>query len=403
MQTFKYKGLTAKGTETNGVIKAYNETEAVALLREQLAVITEVSEVQEQVGIGRDLIKKKIKEKELALICSQFSIILRSGLPVVKCVEMVAAQMKSKDMEAAIRRVGEDVSSGYTLAQGFENCGRNFPLTFIETIRAGEESGTLESCFARLKIYYEKSSRVKAKVISTLTYPAIVIFVAIIVFIIIMVFAVPLFTKTFETLGTELPFITRALIAFSHFLTNWWWFIALFALLCFGCYKIAMKTEKGRLAIAKFRISKSPLHKITAMSSASTFANTLCTMIAAGLPINRALAVTAAVIPNTVFSVAVDKVREDVEQGRGIADSMRPVEYFPKILTEMMSVGEQSGSMTETLDVVGEYLDNEVETATNRLLAVLEPALTVGIAVVTVVLLLAVYMPMFSMYGTMGV
>ena len=186
MTTYKYKGLSPDGAKLSGVIKAYNEFEAVAQLRETCSVITKIEEVKETQSWNKQIGTKKIKDKELAIICSQFAIILTSGLPIVRCVEMVAAQARTKELQKMLKKVAEDVSGGYSLAQSFENNATGFPTTFIETVRAGEQSGTLEECFEKLHKYYDKTAKMKAKIISTLTYPAIVICVAVIVFIIII-------------------------------------------------------------------------------------------------------------------------------------------------------------------------------------------------------------------------
>lgn len=175
MTTYKYKGLSPDGAKLSGVIKAYNEFEAVAQLRETCSVITKIEEVKETQSWNKQIGTKKIKDKELAIICSQFAIILTSGLPIVRCVEMVAAQARTKELQRMLKKVAEDVSGGYSLAQSFENNATGFPTTFIETVRAGEQSGTLEACFEKLHKYYDKTAKMKAKIISTLTYPAIVI------------------------------------------------------------------------------------------------------------------------------------------------------------------------------------------------------------------------------------
>lgn len=180
MTTYKYKGLSPDGAKLSGVIKAYNEFEAVAQLRETCSVITKIEEVKETQSWNKQIGTKKIKDKELAIICSQFAIILTSGLPIVRCVEMVAAQARTKELQRMLKKVAEDVSGGYSLAQSFENNATGFPTTFIETVRAGEQSGTLEECFEKLHKYYDKTAKMKAKIISTLTYPAIVICVAVI-------------------------------------------------------------------------------------------------------------------------------------------------------------------------------------------------------------------------------
>lgn len=266
-------------------------------------------------------------------------------------------------------------------------------------MRAGEQSGALEECFKRLHKYYDKTAKTKAKVISTLTYPAMVIAVAVIVVIIIMVKAIPAFGDVFAEMGTEMPAVTKGLIAVSNFFVGWWWLILLVLALLGILYTLAKRTEKGRVAISSFSLKHAPLRRLHSMSAAGQFANTMATMLAAGLPVPKALDVVSQVIGNYVFSVGVREVKQSVERGRTISESMEEIEYFPKMLTEMVGVGERSGSLEQTLDVIGAYFDNEVEVLTSRLLSLMEPVITILLAVVVVFLLLAVYLPMFSMYG----
>ena len=247
-------------------------------------------------------------------------------------------------------------------------------------MRAGEESGTLALCFDRLHRYYERAARTRAKIISTMTYPAMVIVVAIIVFIIIIAVAVPAFTDAFADLGEgELPGVTKALMAVSGFFNRWWWLLLIGAALVIA-YLAFKRTERGKLVLASYAIERAPLRRLRSMSAAGRFANTMSTMLTAGLGVPRALDVTSQVVGNYLFSLGVRKVKENVERGRG--------------------VGERAGSLPQTLDVIGNYFDSEVETQSTRLLSVLEPVITIVLAVIVVVLLLAVYLPMFSMYGS---
>lgn len=402
MITYRYKGQSADGAKVSGVIRAYDEYEAVSQLRDTCAFVTKLEEVKEHRSFLSQPIKTSIREKELALICSQFSIILATGLPVMRCVEMVAAQSRSKHLRRMLEKVAEEIGAGYSMAQSFENNMPGLPKTFIETVRAGEQSGTLEECFRRLHKYYDRSAKTKAKVVSTLTYPAMVIVVAIIVFIIIMVVAVPAFTTAFRDLdGGQLPAVTRALMATSDFMRTWWWAIlAVIALLIIG-YLLFKRTETGKTAIAAFALKRAPLRQLHSMSASGQFASSMSTMLAAGLPVPRALDVVSQVISNYVFALGVRKTRQGVERGRTISECMAEIEYFPKLLTEMVGVGERSGSLEQTLDVIGAYYDNETQLLTNRLLSLLEPVITIVLAVVVVILLLAVYLPMFSMYGMM--
>ncbi len=403
MITYKYEGVSKDGMNVNGVLSAYDEFEAVASLREKLSIVTNIEPVAEKKGIelfGSG--KIKVKAKDLAIMCSQFSIILQAGLPIVRSVEMVADQVTDKALKEKMKKVAEDIGGGFTMAQSFETNLPDLPTTFIETIRAGEASGSLETCFKRLATYYDRSSKIKAKVAGALTYPAIVIVVAIAVMIIIMTVAVPLFTSTFADLGTELPGITKGLIAVSNFFVKDWWIIIIAIAALAGIYLLVSRNESGKRFLSEFALMKSPVAKIKSMSCASDFASTMSTMLAAGLPLVRALEITASVISNYVFSLAIFQVKEDVEQGKGLADSMRQQKCIPVLLTEMCGVGEKTGSMEATLDVIGDFYSSETQLATDKLLAAMEPAITVGLAVITCVLLLAVYMPMFSMYDNMA-
>ena len=164
-------------------------------------------------------------------------------------------------------------------------------------------------------------------------------------------------------------------------------------------YLTFRRTERGRAALAAWSLTRAPLRRIHSMNAAAQFAHSMATLLAAGQPLPRALEVTANVVSNYTFSLAVRQVRQDVERGRPMAESMAGIECFPAMLTEMVGVGERSGALEETLDVIGGYYDNEVSVTTARLLAVLEPAITIALAVLVVILLLAVYLPMFTLYG----
>ena len=390
MTTFKYKGLSPDGQKVSGVVKAYNEFEAVTQLRGTCSAITSIQEVKEAKGLNRELGQVQIKDKDLAMICSQFSIILTSGLPIVRCVELVAEQAADKRLRDILYQVAEDVSGGYSLASSFENHCPTLPVTFIETIRAGEESGTLELCFSRLYTYFDKSAKTKSKVASALTYPIMVICVAIVVFIIVMVKAVPAFTTAFRDLGTDLPAITKGMIAVSDFMTQRWWIIALVAMAIAVAYLLIKRDPAGRAMLDRRKLTKSPLKRIHIMNAASQFSSTMATMLSAGLPIVKALEVTAGVVVNGQVAEAIRTARQRVEQGKGLCDAMRESPYFPKLLTEMTGVGEQSGNMEQTLNVVSDYFTNEVNLATERLLSIMEPVITIALAVVTVILLLGV-------------
>ena len=400
MATFKYKAISKDGADVNGVIEAYDEFDAVDKIKQNCSLVTSITEVIEKEQKSNELFgPRKIKEKTLAILCSQFAIILNAGLPVVRAVELIAAQTADKNLRNILFKVAEDVASGHNLAQSFENKGQGLPTTFIETIRSGEESGTLDIAFEKLHKYYDKSAKVKSKVASAMAYPAFTCTVALVVIIVIMVFAVPSFTAAFADMGTALPLPTRMLIATSNFFSSYGIILAVIIVAIIIGLKVYSKTEKGRMAFGEFRLKLPLLGSVAIMKGASQFANTMSTMQTAGLPVIQAVKITARVMDNYYMGRQLLGITGGLEEGRHLGECLRTCSFFPEMLIEMTSVGEETGSLESTLDVIGAYYDNEVEQKTARALSLLEPIIICVLAVFVVMILLSVYLPMFTMYG----
>lgn len=402
MTTFKYEALSASGGKVNGSIEAYDKLDAIAKIRENGETVIKISEQKGMGILSMEIGGGKIKLSALSLLCSQFAIILGAGLPLVRAVELVANQTADKTLRTLLLNVAGDVSAGHSLADSFEDRGPTLPTTFVETIRAGEKSGNLENSFARLEKYYDKTSKTRSKVKSALTYPALILVIAVAVIIIIMTVAVPMFKETFEDLGGELPMVTQILIAASDFFTKYIIIIIAIVAALILAYKLYGRTESGKVNLAKFKLKIPVLGKINRLSCASNFANTMTTMMGSGLTVVNALNITSRVITNYVVGRSVKEMVVDIESGRRLGDAMRKSPYFPELLTEMTAVGEETGSIESTLLIVGEYFDNEVATATERALSLLEPLIIVVLAVFVCFVLLAIYLPMFSMYDSVG-
>ncbi|NLU25176.1 MAG: type II secretion system F family protein [Clostridiales bacterium] len=401
MTTYKYEAISFSGAAVNGVIEAHDENDAIMRIKENCSVINKLTEVKANPLEGR-FKSQKINEKNLALVCRQFSIILTAGLPIVKSVELVAHQAEDKVLREMLTQVAGDVAAGYRLADSFELRGPGLPTTFIETVRAGEESGALEESFGKLATYFTKKAKLRGKVVTALTYPAFVLAVAVVVIIIIMTVAVPSFTKAFGGMGTQMPGVTLALIAMSEFFKK---YLLLMVAVIVGLvllWKVYTSTEKGRLTKGRVQLNMPVLGKVNRMNSASQLANTLSTMLSSGLPVMKALTITGKAMTNYLVGTAVTDIVAGVESGGTIGDGLRNTNLLPELLCEMAAVGEQTGSMEDTLNVIGVYYDNEVEQATNRAVSLLEPIIICVLAVFVVFVLLAVYLPMFSLYNTIG-
>ena len=399
MKTFKY---TARHIDTDdvieGVVQANTRDEAIAQIRDGSQVISSLEEVSASTDVT--LGSRRVKQKSLAIMCNQFAIVLRSGLPIVRAIELVAEQTDDKSLRRVLDGVAQDVASGLSLGDSFERNGPNLPVTFVQTVRAGEASGGLDIVFERLAAYYRKTAESQCKVRSAMIYPAFVLGVAAVVIVLIMVLAVPTFKSTFESMGAELPIPTRLLIGFSDFMThNFFVLLIVVIALVVGFRLLLHYNEDFHLAASRLGTRIPVIGKIIVMNASGQYASTMSIMMAAGLPVVEAVDVAAKTISNFYMSRSLEGIEAEVESGRTLSASIEKTGAFPHLVSEMTGVGEETGTLESTLKVISEYYDNEVETLTARALSLLEPALIIILAIIVGVILLAVYLPMFSIYG----
>ena len=399
MTSFKYKAISHSGAQIEGVIEAFDRVEAVNLIKETCSIVLSVQEVRGLTKETKNLFAR-VSEKSLSLICRQFAIILAAGLPLVKTVELVADQVSDKLMKKILGQVAGDIASGRSLAASFETRGqKKLPTTFIETIRAGEEAGSLDQAFQRLADYYNKRSKTRQKIKSAMIYPIFVIIVAVIVVSVVMMVAVPMFRSTFANMGINLPPLTRAMIAVSNFFSHYSIVLVIaLAGLVIGV-KMWSTTEQGRRFFGNLMLKLPVIGKVASMNAASQFANTMSTMMGAGLGIIKAIGITGKSVSNYIVGSEVQGTARGVETGRRLGACMKECRHLPDLLIEMTAVGEETGSLEDTLQVIGDYYDNEAEVAVTRALNLLEPAIIVMLAIFVVLILFAVYIPIFSMYN----
>lgn len=402
MTTYRYKGTSSSGAPIEGVVEAFDQQDAVVKARENCRVLISVEPVSGgkmhdlmNADIGVLLSGGKIKPKALTLLCSQLSIELRAGLPLVSSLKLVAENEPDKQLKKILDEVADDVHAGNSLADSFAQRGPGLPRTFIETIRAGEESGKLDETFERLQKYYENADAVASKVASAMVYPIMLISVAVVVIGIIMIFAVPVFAQSF---GDNLPLPTKMLVAMSNFMVNnWMLLLALIAAAALGIILYG-KTDSGAHLYARLALTFPGVNLINKMNAASQVAATLSTMMAAGLPMVQATKITGNTADNLLIREDVEKAAKGVIEGNRLADGLKQSQWFPTLLLEMITVGEETGKLEETLNVVSEYYSKEVDVAVKKALDILNPCITIVLALIVVFILLSVYLPLFSMY-----
>ncbi len=406
MDTFKYTALSPDGNRVTGVIEAYNEMDAAARLKDTYPIVVQLSATAEKSKAAKflsgDIGGKKLNDKAFTLMCSQFAVILKAGISITRTVHLIADKMSDKTLRGILQNVAEDVEAGRSLSTSFMERGKDIlPLTFLETVRAGEEAGNLDVAFQSASDHYSKQVKMKGKVRGAMIYPTFVMVLAVAVVIVLMVKVVPTFTAIFEDQGSELPAITRSLIAISDFFRNNWYFILGAIIIIVIAVKLYGNTENGRMRLAILMLRLPILGEINVLNAASQFANTMAMMLGAGLPMTKAVSITARTLSNYYISTEVGKISGELEIGHTLGKSLRDSGCMPDILTDMVAVGEQSGELESTLGMTAEYYDNELEAATAAALAKLEPATLVFMGVVAGYIVIAIYVAMFSMYNGM--
>ena len=402
MPTYKYEGAYISGEKVSGVVEAVSRTDAVNQIRQTCEIVLSLKEVPKTAARAPLSKLQKIGAKSLSLTCQQFAIILKAGLPLVQTVDLVAEQCPDKNLAALLRQASEDVSNGWALSYSLEQRGnKSLPVTFRETVRAGEESGDLQAAFQSMADYFERMNKTHESVVSALTYPMFVILVAVVVVTIIMLYAVPTFVGVFEGMSIDLPWATRVLIAMSNFFQKYILVMVALAALILFAVRLYGTTEKGGPALAKAQLGVPIIGSVVRMSNASQFAHTMSMLLTAGMPILQAIEVSGKTMSNLCMSQEVLGTLPGVEGGRPFGECLGYTKEIPPMLVQMTSVGEATGSMEATLQVLAAYYDNETDLRTKRAIALLEPSIIVVLAVLVVLILFAVYLPMFSMYGNM--
>ena len=404
MATYKYTAISKDGVKVSGVVEGFNEFDAVDRIKQDCDIVLKLTEVEEKKPglLNMEIGGNRLNTKAFSLMCSQFSIILKSGIPIGRTVRLIGDKMTDKKLKGILKKVAEDVEAGRSVAASFqERGGKILPAVFIETIRAGEESGNLARAFETMYQHYDKQIKMRAKVRNALIYPIFVLALSVVVVIVLMVKVVPTFMDIFESYDAELPLITQSLIWVSNFFKKYI-FLIMVVLAAIGLiFKLYANTEKGRLNVAKLALKLPVLGNVTLLGAASEFAANLTTLIGAGLQLTKAVSITARVIDNYYISQCVGKMTSRLEEGHTLGECMREANCLPDILVDMTAVGEETGELEGTLHTVSGYYEAELDMAVQDVLKKLEPTLLVFMAGVAGYIVLAVYIAMFQMYSVM--
>jgi type IV pilus assembly protein PilC len=401
MPVFTFSGKTADGQKVSGERNSTNKQMLAGQLRRERITPGSIREKGKEFalptfGLG------KVKTKEIAIFFRQFSVMIDAGLPLVQCLEILAANQENASFQKTLNGVRTTVEGGATLA----NAMRQYPAVFDDLttnmMEAGETGGILDIILQRLAVYVEKAVKLRAAVKSALIYPVSVVSLAFLIVGALLKWVVPIFANLFIGLGVTLPLPTKIVMGLSQFVGQFWWFFFIGLIgLVLGTKQIR-KDPRGRYYFDFVLLKLPVLGVLLRKIAVARFTRTLGTLITSGVPILEGLSITAKTSGNAVLEEALLKVRKAIEEGRTIVDPLRECGVFPNMVTQMIGVGEATGAMDAMLQKIADFYEDEVDAATKDMLALLEPIIIGLLGIMIGGIVIALYMPLFSMISKLA-
>ncbi|MGD7653948.1 MAG: type II secretion system F family protein [Verrucomicrobiales bacterium] len=426
MANYQYSALNAKGEQTDGVVSANSEAEAIEKLKAQNLYPTQIHEegkgpkkakgaparkkakAKKKSSKGSIVIGGSVKPKNLMIFTRQLATLIDSGLPLLRSLTVLEKQEPNPILKQTVGTLAENVQSGSTFSESLAQHPKIFNKLYVNMVKAGELGGVLEIVLNRLAEYQEKAQKLKNKIVSAMVYPVIVMFIAVAILIFLMIFIVPKFKEMFAAQNSELPLISQIVFGFSEFclsrsmiLPNIVWVILGFFFLGF-LFNLWGRTKGGRKAVDTMKLHLPVLGDIQRKSAVSRFSRTLGTLVTSGVPILQALNITRDTAGNVVISRAIEQVHAAVKEGETIVTPLQASGVFPSMVISMVDVGEETGQLPEMLLKVADVYDDEVDNAVTALTSVLEPIMIVILALIVGSVVFALFLPLIKMISNMS-
>jgi len=401
MPVFVWKGRTMAGESQAGEVTFERQEEAVDFLRKKRIMVTSLKEKSKGLkfampGAG------SVSTKEMAIFTRQFATMISAGLPLVQCLDILAAQTSNPAFAKVIADVTREVESGSTLADALGKHKRTFDDLFRNMIQAGEAGGILDDILLRLAQYIEKADALKRKIQGAMIYPAVVLCVALGATAFMLIFIIPTFAKMFTDFGGELPLPTAIVLQMSNLLRAWWWAAAIAIVGAVVGIQKWYKTDLGQKKIDQFLLKMPVLGDVLLKGSVARFTRTLGTLISSGVPILSGLEITARTSGNRVISDAILQARAAIREGETVGAPLKASNVFPPMVVQMISVGEQTGALDEMLTKIAVFYEAEVDQAVDNLTSVIEPVMIVLMGGIVGGMVVAMYLPMFKLISVVS-
>ena len=402
MAVYLWKGRTLAGEAQAGEIEVGRQEEALEILRKKRILVTSL---RPKAGAGVGMPKlggSGVSTKDLAIFTRQFATMISAGLPLVQCLDILAKQASKPSFGKVISETTREVEAGSTLSDALGKHKNVFDDLFRNMVAAGEAGGVLDEILMRLATYIEKADALKRKVQSAMVYPAVVLTVAGGATAFMLIFIIPTFARMFTDFGGELPLPTKIVLIMSDVLVHWWW-AALIAMVATGIgLQRYYATENGMRVIDGFMIKMPILGDVLLKGAVARFTRTLGTLIASGVPILGGLEITARTAGNKVIAEAIMSARASIREGETVAAPLKASGVFPPMVTQMISVGEQTGALDEMLTKIAVFYEAEVDTAVDTLTSIIEPVMIVVMGGIVGGMVVAMYLPMFKLINVVA-
>ncbi|MCH6266691.1 type II secretion system F family protein [Neobacillus citreus] len=401
MAKFKYSGRDRKG-KRQGTVNAASKREALEKLREQGIRVIEMNEVPETLLTKDISFGNPVKLQDFVIYLRQFATLIKAGVTVVEATSILSYQTESKALKRALLEVEQELREGNPLSDAVSKHKKIFNPMFVNMLKAGEVSGNLDVTLERLADDFEKQHHTRQKVVSALTYPMVVGAIAILAVIFLLVTVVPKFVQMFNDMGAELPAITKFVLSASKFMQSFWWLVALIFILIYLSFMFMKKNIKAKYYL-DYALLRMPIFgKLMQKGVLARMMRTLSTLFSSSVPILQAMSIIEKVVENEVISKVIRESRVSLEKGRSMTEPMNKHWAFPPLVTQMISIGEETGALDAMLAKIAEFYEKEVETATDKLKSLIEPIMIVLLAGLVGVIVMAIMVPMFSMYDQMS-
>lgn len=393
MKQFRYTAVDSAGKQSSGRVEASDESEVYAIVKRDGLYCTGVAELPSEGASGASY---RMKVRELSLFCRQMGAMLSAGLTIVKALDILYRKTSGRKAKALLLALGEDIRKGLSFHEALQNRGGAFPDLLVRMAQAGEMSGTLDRVMSDMAVHYEKEYKLSNRVSTALAYPILLMVVTLAVVVFLFVFVLPSFFTLFG--DTQLPAITRALMAVSSFLTRSWMWVALGILGVAALWSLLLRVPSVRLFADTVKLKAPVFGKSNRTVYASRFCSSMAVLYGSGIPMVQAMETSAAVLGNTRLEKQLGEAAEQVRMGEMLSSALEKDQIFDGMVSSMIYVGEESGTLDKTLSKLSDFYEEESGNALQKLTALLEPVMLIVMAVIIGLVLAAVMLPIYGMY-----